>query len=79
LARALRGLANDVADHGYRAIRAAFHPLGAGQLALTDTLGLASYACPIGFDAIALPRSGKRLHPAREGNTAYHAHTLGQT
>ena len=79
LALALRGLANEFDDHGYRAIREAFHQLGAGQIALTVILGLASYACLIGFDAIGLRRSGKRLHPARVGITAFLAHTLGQT
>ncbi|WP_369348060.1 bifunctional lysylphosphatidylglycerol flippase/synthetase MprF [Stenotrophomonas sp. JAG2] len=79
LALALRGLANEFDAHGYRAIREAFHHLGAGQIALTVLLGLASYACLIGFDAIGLRRSGKRLHPARVGITAFLAHTLGQT
>ncbi|MET0807566.1 MAG: hypothetical protein ABWX93_02285, partial [Pseudoxanthomonas sp.] len=79
LALALRGLANEFDEHGYRAIREAFRHLGAGQIALTVLLGLASYACLIGFDAIGLRRSGKRLHPARVGITAFLAHTLGQT
>ncbi|WP_313461028.1 bifunctional lysylphosphatidylglycerol flippase/synthetase MprF [Stenotrophomonas sp.] len=79
LALALHGLANEFDDHGYRAIREAFRALGTGQIALTVLLGLASYACLIGFDAIGLRRSGKRLHPARVGITAFLAHTLGQT
>lgn len=79
LALALRGLASEFDEHGYRAIREAFRHLGAGQIALTVVLGLASYACLIGFDAIGLRRSGKRLHPARVGITAFLAHTLGQT
>lgn len=79
LALALHGLANEFDDHGYGAVRDAFRNLGAGQIALTVLLGLASYACLIGFDAIGLRRSGKRLHPARVGITAFLAHTLGQT
>ncbi|WP_282296395.1 lysylphosphatidylglycerol synthase domain-containing protein, partial [Stenotrophomonas sp. PS02289] len=79
LALALHGLANEFDEHGYRAIREAFRALGSGQIALTVLLGLASYACLIGFDAIGLRRSGKRLHPARIGITAFLAHTLGQT
>lgn len=79
LALALHGLANEFDDHGYGAIRTAFRNLGAGQIALTVLLGLASYACLIGFDAVGLRRSGRRLHPARVGITAFLAHTLGQT
>lgn len=79
LALALRGLAGEFDAHGYHAVRAAFGRLGAGQIALTVLLGLGSYACLIGFDAIGLRRSGERLHPARIGITAFLAHTLGQT
>ena len=79
LALALHGLAGEFDEHGYRAIRQAFHALSATQIALTVTLGLASYACLIGFDAIGLRRSGIRVHPARIGITAFLAHTLGQT
>ncbi|WMJ70046.1 bifunctional lysylphosphatidylglycerol flippase/synthetase MprF [Stenotrophomonas sp. 24(2023)] len=79
LALALRGLAGEFDEHGYRAIRHAFHDLSGAQIALTVLLGLASYACLVGFDAIGLRRSGKRVHPARVGITAFLAHTLGQT
>jgi phosphatidylglycerol lysyltransferase len=41
-------------------------------------LGLASYACLIGFDAIGLRRSGIRVHPARIGITRF-LHTRFQT
>lgn len=79
LALALHGLANEFNEHGYRAIRQAFRQLSGTQIALTVVLGLASYACLIGFDAIGLRRSGIRVHPARVGITAFLAHTLGQT
>ena len=79
LALALHGLANEFDENGYRAIRHAFQNLSVGQIALTVLLGLASYACLIGFDAIGLRRSGIRVHPARIGITAFLAHTLGQT
>ncbi|PSD48769.1 hypothetical protein C7E25_18240, partial [Stenotrophomonas maltophilia] len=79
LALALHGLANEFDEHGYRAIRQAFRQLSGTQIALTVVLGLASYACLIGFDAIGLRRSGIRVHPARVGITAFLAHTLGQT
>ncbi|HCT27263.1 MAG TPA: hypothetical protein DIW85_13740, partial [Stenotrophomonas sp.] len=79
LALALHGLANEFDENGYRAIRHAFRQLSGTQIALTVVLGLASYACLIGFDAIGLRRSGIRVHPARIGITAFLAHTLGQT
>ncbi len=79
LALALRGLAGEFDQHGYRAVRQAFHAFGNGQLLLAVLLGLASYACLIGFDAIGLRRTGMRMHPARIGITAFLAHTLGQT
>ena len=79
LSLALHGLASEFDEHGYRAIRHAFRQLSGTQIALTMVLGLASYACLIGFDAIGLRRSGIRVHPARVGITAFLAHTLGQT
>ncbi|WP_349985164.1 bifunctional lysylphosphatidylglycerol flippase/synthetase MprF [Stenotrophomonas sp. WHRI 8082] len=79
LALALHGLAGAFDAHGYRAVRQAFHDFSAGQLLLAVLLGLASYACLIGFDAIGLHRSGVRVHPARIGITAFLAHALGQT
>ena len=41
LALALHGLANEFDEHGYRAIRDAFHKLTGAQIALTVLLGLA--------------------------------------
>ena len=79
LSLALHGLASEFDEHGYRAIRQAFRQLSGLQITLTVMLGLASYACLIGFDAIGLRRSGIRVHPARIGITAFLAHTLGQT
>lgn len=79
LSLALHGLASEFDEHGYRAIRQAFRQLSGMQITLTVVLGLASYACLIGFDAIGLRRSGIRVHPARIGITAFLAHTLGQT
>ena len=77
LALALHGLANEFDEHGYRAIRQAFRQLSGTQIALTVVLGLASYACLIGFDAIGLRRSGIRVHPARVGITDYAQAALG--
>ena len=79
LAMALHGLAGAFDEHGYRAVRQAFRDLGTGQLLLAVLLGLASYACLVGFDAIGLRRSGVHVHPARIGITAFLAHALGQT
>jgi phosphatidylglycerol lysyltransferase len=79
LALALRALATEFSTHGYAAIRHAFNQLGAGQIALTLLLGLSSYACLIGFDAVGLHRSGRKLHPMRIGITAFLAHAVGQT
>ena len=79
LALALHGLAAAFDTHGYRAIREAFHRLHDGQIAVAVLLGLASYGCLVGFDAIGLRRSGIAVHPARVGITAFLAHALGQT
>lgn len=79
LAMALHALSGQFTDHGYRQIRQAFRALGAGQIALTLLLGLSSYACLVGFDWVGLKRTGKRLHPARVGITAFMAHAVGQT
>lgn len=79
LALALRALATEFSTHGYTAIRHAFNQLGVGQIALTLLLGLSSYACLIGFDAVGLHRSGRKLHPMRIGVTAFLAHAVGQT
>ncbi|WP_039955733.1 lysylphosphatidylglycerol synthase domain-containing protein, partial [Xanthomonas graminis] len=79
LALALCALATEFSTHGYAAIRHAFNQLGVGQIALTLVLGLSSYACLIGFDAVGLHRSGRKLHPMRIGVTAFLAHAVGQT
>ncbi|WP_386338213.1 bifunctional lysylphosphatidylglycerol flippase/synthetase MprF [Xanthomonas citri pv. citri] len=79
LAMALHALSSQFTDHGYRQIRHAFRALGAGQIALTLLLGLSSYACLVGFDWVGLKRTGKQLHPARVGITAFMAHAVGQT
>ena len=72
------GLANEFDENGYRAIRHAFHQLSGTQIALTALLGLASYACLIGFDAIGLRRSGRRLHPARPSSLSSARRTPGR-
>jgi phosphatidylglycerol lysyltransferase len=79
LAMALRALSSEFTEHGYHQIRVAFHAFSLGQIALTLLLGLSSYACLVGFDSIGLKRTGKRLHPARVGITAFLAHSVGQT
>ena len=79
LALALHGLAGQFDIHGYRAVRQALQGFGSGQLLLAIGLGLASYGCLIGFDAIGLHRSGVRVAPMRIGITAFLAHAVGQT
>ncbi len=79
LALALHALSAEFTEHGYRQIRQAFKALGDGQIALALLLSLGSYACLIGFDSIGIRRSGKHLHPARIGITAFLAHAAGQT
>jgi len=79
LAMALRALSAEFSTHGYAAIRHAFREISFGQVAATLALGLSSYACLVLFDAIGLQRSGRHLHPARIGITAFLAHTVGQT
>ncbi len=79
LALALHGLAGAFDEHGYRAVRLALHGFSGGQLLLAVLLGLASYACLVGFDAIGLRRSGVQVPAMRVGITAFLAHALGQT
>ncbi|HEY0334563.1 MAG TPA: bifunctional lysylphosphatidylglycerol flippase/synthetase MprF [Stenotrophomonas sp.] len=79
LALALRALSAEFTTHGYASIRHAFRDISAGQIAATLLLGLSSYACLVGFDAIGLRRSGRHVHPARVAITAFLAHTVGQT
>ena len=79
LALALHALAQQFSDHGYRQIRGAMHALSWSQLGLALLLGMASYACLIGFDAIGLRRANRRLPPGRVAITAFLAHAAGQT
>ena len=79
LAMALHALSAEFTEHGYRQIREAFRAFGVGKIILALLLGLSSYACLVGFDSIGLKRTGKRLHPARVGITAFLAHAVGQT
>lgn len=79
LALALHALAGEFSAHGYREIRNAFSALGPGQIALTLILGLSSYVCLIGFDAIGLRRSEVRIPTERVAVTAFLAHAVGQT
>lgn len=79
LALALHALSSEFSAHGYRQIRTAFKALDDHQILLALLLGLGSYACLIGFDAIGIRRSGKPLHPARIAITAFLAHAAGQT
>ena len=76
---ALRAVAGEFGDHGYRQIRIALHHVSWGQLALATVLGMASYACLIGFDAIGLRRAKRNLPASRVGITAFLAHAAGQT
>ncbi len=76
---ALHALAGEFSEHGYRQIRGAMHALSWSQLGLALLLGMASYACLIGFDAIGLRRANRRLPPGRVAITAFLAHAAGQT
>jgi phosphatidylglycerol lysyltransferase len=79
MALALHALAGEFGGHGYHQIRSALRGLTWPQLALTTLLGLASYGCLIGFDAIGLRHARHRLPASRIGITAFLAHTTGQT
>ncbi len=76
---ALHALAGQFDDHGYHQIRTALKGLSWAQLLAATLLGLASYACLIGFDAIGLRRAEQRLPAGRIGVTAFLAHAAGQT
>ncbi|TDB26608.1 bifunctional lysylphosphatidylglycerol flippase/synthetase MprF [Stenotrophomonas sp. ATCM1_4] len=76
---ALRALAGEFDDHGYHQIRIALHAVSWPQLVLATVLGMASYACLIGFDAIGLRRARRNLPASRVGITAFLAHAAGQT
>ncbi len=76
---ALHALSGEFSDHGYREVRQTLHALSWHQLILTTLLGMASYACLIGFDAIGLRRAQRNLPASRVGITAFLAHAAGQT
>lgn len=76
---ALHALAGEFNDHGYHQIRIALRGLSWTQLLLATGLGLASYACLVGFDAIGLRKAQRRLPASRIWVTAFLAHTSGQT
>ena len=76
---ALHALAGEFSEHGYRQIRGAMHALSWPQLGLALLLGMASYGCLIGFDAIGLRRANRRLPASRVAITAFLAHAAGQT
>lgn len=79
LALALRALAAEFSTQGYLAIRHAFHQLDSGRILLAFLLGLSSYACLIGFDAIGLRRNARRVKPLRLVVTAFLANAVGHT
>lgn len=76
---ALHALAAQFDDHGYHQVRTALQGLAWPQLLMAVLLGMASYACLIGFDAIGLRRAQRRLPASRIGITAFLAHAAGQT
>ena len=76
---ALHALAGEFGHGGYHQIVHAVRALSHAQLAAATTLGLCSYACLIGFDAIGLRRHGRPISRARVGVTAFLAHAAGQT
>ncbi|MEP6634232.1 MAG: bifunctional lysylphosphatidylglycerol flippase/synthetase MprF, partial [Luteimonas sp.] len=79
LALALHALASEFTGHGYAALKTAFRDLASARIALALALGLSSYACLIGFDAIGLRRSRRHVAPLRLVVTAFLAHALGHT
>lgn len=79
LALALHALSAEFSQHGYHRVHDALHAVTPGQIALSLLFALGSYVCLIGFDGIGLRRTGKQLHPARVGITAFLAHAVGQT
>ncbi|WP_449466341.1 bifunctional lysylphosphatidylglycerol flippase/synthetase MprF [Stenotrophomonas humi] len=76
---ALHALAGQFDEHGYHQIRTALQGLSWTQLVIATLLGMASYLCLIGFDAIGLRRAQRRLPAGRIGITAFLAHAAGQT
>lgn len=76
---ALHALTGEFGNGGYHQIVKASRQLSSGQLLTAVSLGLASYLCLIGFDAIGLRHGNKRVSSARVGITAFLAHAAGQT
>ena len=79
LALALHALAGEFSGHGVRAIKEAFRELDSLRIALAFLLGLASYACLVGFDAIGLRRNAAKVKPVRLILTAFLANAVGHT
>ncbi|ROU04574.1 bifunctional lysylphosphatidylglycerol flippase/synthetase MprF [Lysobacter enzymogenes] len=79
LALALHALAGEFSGHGVRAIKEAFRQIDALRIALAFALGLASYACLVGFDAIGLRRNAAKVKPVRLILTAFLANAVGHT
>ncbi|MEI2456708.1 MULTISPECIES: bifunctional lysylphosphatidylglycerol flippase/synthetase MprF [Lysobacter] len=79
LALALHALAGEFSAQGYRAIRHAVARIDDARVAAALLLGLASYACLVGFDAIGLRRSAGRVKPLRLVVTAFLANAVGHT
>ncbi|MGO1000356.1 bifunctional lysylphosphatidylglycerol flippase/synthetase MprF [Lysobacter sp. CA196] len=79
LALALHALAGEFSEQGYRSIRHAFAQLEDRRIVLAFLLGLASYACLVGFDAIGLRRNASKVKPLRLVVTAFLANAVGHT
>ncbi len=79
LALALHALAGEFSGHGVRAIKEAFRAIDSLRIALAFLLGLASYACLVGFDAIGLRRNAAKVKPVRLILTAFLANAVGHT
>ncbi len=78
-ALALHALAAEFSTQGFAQVRAAFRQLDATRVAWAVLLGLGSYACLVGFDAIGLRRGGRHVPPLRLVITAFLAHAVGHT
>lgn len=76
---ALHALASEFSTHGYSQLKAALRSLQGERIALALLLGLGSYACLVGFDAIGLRRGGRQVAPLRLVLTAFLAHAVGHT
>lgn len=78
-ALALHALAREFDAQGYAQVRAALRGFDAARIALALLLGLGSYACLVGFDAIGLRRAQGRVPLPRLVSTAFLAHAVGHT